>query len=496
MNFIYLRKSRAEEGMSTEEVLAKHKAALLELADRLGLYVSKENILEEVVSGEKLYARTEMLKLLERIRAGDVDAVLCMDIDRLGRGGMADQGTIFDAFRDAGTLIITPDKTYDLTNDADIEMTEFKAFFARAEWRAIRKRMRRGLMQTIEAGGYTANAPYGYRQCRIGKLPSLEIVEEEARFVRYIYDRYLSGIGAQTIAEEINAMGSRPRRGAIWHRETVRHILRNPTFAGKVAWNRVKHFRPGAHGKDKHHVVYMPEEEWILVDGVHEAIIPWEKWLEAQRRRKQRYIPPSNTGQRANPFAGIIRCSQCGNNMQRMGSNKGVPYLLCTTKGCSAGAKFEFVEERMVECLREELDVLKLKLARGEGPDTSAIEAALSSVKRELEKVDSRIPRLYEFLEDGTYDRATFRSRLDAAEEEKAKLTGQLDELKAKLEDCLSHDPRKTAAELENLLELYPTLSPADKNSALKALGIQAIYTKYKKTKPHDFTLELQLQDF
>lgn len=491
---MYLRKSRAEEGQSTEEVLAKHRAALGELADRLGLTV--DGIYEEVASGEKLYARPEMLKLLERVRSGDVDAVLCMDIDRLGRGGMADQGTIFDAFRDAGTLIITPEKTFDLTNDVDIEMTEFKAFFARAEWRAIRKRMRRGLMQTIEAGGYTANAPYGYRQCRIGKLPSLEIVEDEAKFVRYIYEQYLSGVGAQTIAQELNAMGSRPRRGAEWNRNTVRHILRNPTFAGKVAWNRVKHFRPGSHGKDKHHVVYTPEDEWILVDGVHEAIIPWERWQEAQKRRKSRYIPPSNTGQRANPFAGIILCSQCGHNMQRMGNNKGEPYLLCTTKGCSAGAKFEYVEERMVELLRDELDVLQVRIARGEGPDLSTLEAALASTQRELEKVAARIPRLYEFLEDGTYDRATFRSRLDAAEAEKAAISERLSELEKQIEERRTHDPRKTAAALENLLQLYPTLSPAEKNSALKALGISAVYTKYKKTKPRDFTLELKLREF
>ena len=491
---MYLRKSRAEEGQSTEEVLAKHRAALGELADRLGLSV--DGIYEEVASGEKLYARPEMLKLLERVRSGDVDAVLCMDIDRLGRGGMADQGTIFDAFRDAGTLIITPEKTFDLTNDVDIEMTEFKAFFARAEWRAIRKRMRRGLMQTIESGGYTANAPYGYRQCRIGKLPSLEIVEDEAKFVRYIYEQYLSGVGAQTIAQELNAMGSHPRRGAEWNRNTVRHILRNPTFAGKVAWNRVKHFRPGSHGKDKHHVVYTPEDEWILVDGVHEAIIPWEHWQEAQKRRKARYIPPSNTGQRANPFAGVILCSQCGHNMQRMGNNKGEPYLLCTMKGCSAGAKFEYVEERMVELLRDELDVLQVRIARGEGPDLSTLEAALASTQRELEKIVARIPRLYEFLEDGTYDRATFRSRLDAAEAEKAAISERLSELEKQIEERRSHDPRKTAAALENLLQLYPTLSPAEKNSALKALGISAVYTKYKKTKPRDFTLELKLREF
>lgn len=491
---MYLRKSRAEEGQSTEEVLAKHRAALSDLADKLGLVI--DGVYEEVASGEKLYARPEMLKLLEKIRAGEVEAVLCMDIDRLGRGGMADQGTIFDTFREAGTLIITPEKTYDLTNDIDVEMTEFKAFFARAEWRAIRKRMRRGLMQTIEAGGYTANAPYGYRRCRIGKLPSLEVVESEARFVRYIYERYLAGVGAQTIAQELNSMGSCPRRGAAWNRNTVRHVLRNPTFAGKVAWNRVKHYRPGAHGKDKHHVVYSPESDWIMVDGIHEAIIPWETWLEAQRRRKAHYIPPSNTGQRANPYAGIIKCSRCGHNMQRMGSSSGEAYLLCTTKGCCAGAKFEYVDERMKELLRDELESLKLMIANGSAQNTEALEAALSAVDHEREKVETRIPRLYEFLEDGTYDKSTFRVRLDAAESELAALASKREDLTKQLEERRSRDPRAAAAALENLLQLFPTMTPADKNSALKALSVEVLYTKEKKSKPRDFTLELRLRDF
>ena len=493
MNAMYLRKSRAEEGMSTEEVLAKHRTALSELAERLD--ISIDAVYEEVVSGEKLYARPEMLRLLEDIRSGDVDAVLCMDIDRLGRGGMADQGTIFDAFRENGTLIITPDKTYDLTNDNDIEMTEFKAFFARAEWRAIRKRMRRGLMQTIEAGGYAANAPYGYRQTRKDKLPTLEIVEEEARFVRYIYDRYLSGAGAQTIAQELNAMGSVPHRSAEWSRNSVRHILRNPTFAGKVAWNRVKHYRPGAHGKDKHHVVYTPEDEWIMVDGAHEAIIPYEKWLEVQRRRKEKYIPPNNTGQRSNPFAGLIVCSECGHNMQLM-KMKGEPYLLCNTKGCCASAKFEYVEEAVCELLRETLDGLKLMIRNGLEPETETIEASLELAKKELAKVEARIPRLYEFLEDGTYDRPTFRTRLAAAEAERDALIKRRDAVQEKLEEAKQRDPRKPAAALENLLKLYPTLSAAEKNLLLKDIVGKITYTKPKKTKPRDFHLTLTLKDF
>ena len=95
-----------------------------------------------------------------------------------------------------------------------------------------------------------------------------------------------------------------------------------------------------------------------------------------------------------------------------------------------------------------------------------------------------------------TYDRATFRSRLDAAEKELAELANKRAGLERQIDERRRSDPRKAAAALENLVQLYPTMSPADKNSALKALGVEVTYTKEKKTKPRDFTLELQLRDF
>ena len=58
----YLRKSRMEEGMDTEEVLAKHRKALAEFADRNNIHIIETYY--EVVSGESLYARPELLGLL------------------------------------------------------------------------------------------------------------------------------------------------------------------------------------------------------------------------------------------------------------------------------------------------------------------------------------------------------------------------------------------------------------------------------------------------
>ena len=71
--------------------------------------------------------------------------------------------------------------------------------------------------------------------------------------------------------------------------------------------------------------------------------------------------------------------------MQLMKMNGG-PYLLCNTKGCCAGAKFEYVEEAVCELLRETLDGLKLMIRNGLEPETEAIEAALELAVRNSQK--------------------------------------------------------------------------------------------------------------
>lgn len=218
-----------------------------------------------------------------------------------------------------------------------------------------------------------------------GKLPSLEIVEEEAEFVRFIYRQYLAGDGAQSIARQLNAMGSSPHRGAQWSRSSVRHILSNPTFAGKVAWNRVKHFRPGEHGHDRHHVVYMPESEWLLVDGAHEPIIPFEQWEAAQQRRRARSVPPRRSGAAANPLAGLIVCARCGRKMQKSGE-----YLLCPTAGCCAAARFTCIAEALYSALEPSVPRLRLRPRA-----VDALPSPLSAVgalERELARVEAVCP--------------------------------------------------------------------------------------------------------
>lgn len=70
---------------------------------------------------------------------------------------------------------------------------------SRREYKIINKRLQRGLRQSIQAGCYVANAPYGYRKTVIDRKPTLEIYEPEARFVQMMFSLYAQGFGCTSV---------------------------------------------------------------------------------------------------------------------------------------------------------------------------------------------------------------------------------------------------------------------------------------------------------
>lgn len=490
----YLRKSRMEEGMDTVEVLARHRQALREYAASHEIHIIETYC--EVVSGESLYARPEMLRLLSDVEEGKYEAVLVMDLDRLSRGRMKDQGIILDAFKDSGTLIVTPEKTYDLSDEIDDELAEFKTFMSRREYKIINKRLRRGLAQSIRDGCYVANAPYGYRKVTVDRKPTLEINEDEAKFVRMMFELYVQGFGCVSVARHVNALGARPHRSESFTRSSVANILRNPTYIGKIVWDQKKHIRKGSHGNPKHITIYQPREKWTITDGLHPAIVSKELYDQVQEILAGRYLPPSNDGTVKSSLAGLVKCARCGKNMQRMGMNKGQTYLLCNTPGCCAGAKFEFAEERVLTMLQEELDRLTLHKPLEKAKDTAALDASLAAVRKELTSANGQKNRLYELLELGEYDLPTFRERMGKVKEKIAGLEEKEKSLQDKLERARTADPSALAKRIQAVLEAYSTSDAPHRNALLKSVIETAWYTKEKKSKPADFTMTLTLKAF
>ena len=491
----YLRKSRAEEGESLEEVLNRHKTRLKDLAKSLNVGIV--DWYEEIVSGESVSVRPKMQELLDAVADEQYHAVFCMDIDRLGRGDMQDQGLILSTFRRSETKIITPNRTYDLTDETDETMTEFLAFFARQEYKMIRKRMRRGTIACLQEGGYVANAPYGYEQCRINKKPSLRIVPEEGRFVKLAFDRYCSGVGATAIADELNTLGSIPRRNDKWNKNSIRYMLRNPVYCGLTVYNRKSHTKKGHHGADRNITRTNPEEKWLVAPGLHDAIITKEQFQQAQDIRQGRVYPKMNIqdGTIKHQFAGIFRCSKCGKNLFTLVSAKGGPYLACYTPDCCAMVKERYMENYIVTALTAALNDLDLQKDNDMSVGLSTIEAELHIVEAEIQKIGTRKARLYTFLEDGTYDRDTFKDRMNKAEQEQQVLHTRLKKLQAQKKSMMASNTRLLRERLETALSLWSTSSYQARNSLLKSVIADAVYTKEKKSKPTDFSVEITLQN-
>lgn len=486
----YIRKSRADDPHeSLEETLQKHKEILAKLVLEKGYVVRQEDVYEEVVSGESLYSRPQMLKLLEAVEAGKYAGVLCVDIQRLGRGSMTDQGVILDAFKSSGTKIITPTREYDLTNETDETYTEFETFMSRQEYKLIRRRLQRGLRSTIEAGGYIANAPFGYEKCKVGKTPSLRIYEPEAKFVRLAYDLYCQGVGCQHIADRLNAEGAKPHRGDQFNRNSVRFMLTNPVYIGKIVWDRKKHIRKGAKGNAKHITLYTPKDQWTVTQGLHPPLITQDKWDQVQEIFAKRYRTPSYTGVIENPLAGLMICGNCGKHMQRAAHMRGGPFLLCTNRGCIPMSKLPLVEEQALLGISKKLEELRYKADGTQDAEADTSKQEKAAIQAQIETARRQDAKLHDLLEQGVYDIDTFLQRHGVLVDR----IKHYEEVLSSIRPTKQLDTDAMADRVEYVLSAYHGATPEERNHLLKSVVEKIVYHKEKGAKPADFTLDVYL---
>lgn len=492
---IYLRKSRSDpEDESIHETLARHKKTLLEFAKKTNLTIVE--IYEEVVSGDGLFVRPEMMRLMADVESDKYDGVLCVDLDRLGRVDTKDRGIILDAFKTHNTLIILPDKTYDLNNDLDEFSTEIQMLFARQELKKITARLQAGMRRTVRDGYHICEPPYGYRRAYIEKRPTLEICEEEAKIIRMVFDMYVNqGIGSSAIANTLNSMGLKPRKNDVFSRTTIQFYLQNETYIGKIVWNK-KHKIKKKMPADKHRQVLNPREEWIVSEGVHPAIIDEDLFYRAQEIRKSHSNPPSDKGILKNPFAGLIKCKTCGLSMSRQLSKKCGPRLLCVTKNCNKSINIDKIENFMYGYFKDllldydanvSLDTNKKILARSDTVTSQILE-----LKKKISVLKNQKNNLHNLLEQGVYDIATFTDRGQVISAQITSLEQMLIEHQNILVNISAPSPSKeTIPTLRHLVDNYYIMSPKEKNIAMKKL-IEVIYYKRDKSAPKDaFEIEI-----
>ncbi len=451
---MYLRKSRADDTHETvETTLQRHEDSLRELAVAQGLEITM--VYREVVSGERLSARAQMQRLLSDCEGGEFGCVLCMDIDRLGRGSMAEQGYILDTLKAAGVRIVTPRKVYDLSNDLDETYSEFESFMARQELKLIKRRLQRGVMRTAEEGGFLSVPPYGYRRAEINGHPSLSPVAEEAEAVRRIFHWYIrEGLGCQQIAERLHAMGFLPRRAATFGRTAVLDILKNPVYCARVQ-------RQGINGT-------------INAAGLHPPLVSEQDFAAAAAIRQARAHPPSAKHTRRNPLAGLVFCGFCGAPMQRLPASRTrrQESLACPHKGCNVAARLDAVEQAVMRA------VFPLLPSTIQPPKAPPPSDPLAVRRRQIQE---QLARLYPLLEQGVYTAEEFAQR-------RTTLTAQSAALPPP-PTCPKPNPIAIAT-----VTAYTRADAAGRNAFWRLLIKRITYKKTADSLPCEFSLEIEMK--
>lgn len=484
---IYLRKSRKDQEAEEAETLSKHKKTLLEFAKKNGYNVIQ--IYEEVASGETIESRPKMKLLLEEVERGFYDAVLVMDIDRLGRGNMMDQGIIFDTFQRSHTLIITPQKTYDLNNEIDNEYSEFLAFMARKELKLITRRLFQGRIRSVQEGNYVGSKPpFGYEIKKDENGPYLVPHPEESDIVRQIFAWYTSDdpnerMGSRKIARKLNQMNIPTTTGKTWTPRNIIHILQNEVYIGRIQFK--KRVIEKVRGKKK----FKPQDktEWIDVKGKHEPLIDEKTFWKAQEiRTRKRH----NSGPRKprNPLAGLLICGKCGYYIVYDPDYRGIrkPQIRCPRQCGNRGAVFHVVEEKLISELYNWINQQKIKPdpTYNKSKKNSSIklkQKAIEKLKAEIKEYEKQQENLYNFLERGIYSEEIFMKRSATIAERIKELTESLSTLQSDLEreQKQSELQTKIIPHYEHILDIYQTTEdPAKKNILLKGILQHAIYTR------------------
>lgn len=411
---VYLRKSRSDDPlMDVEEVLANHEKLLDDWAENnLGGIIPEENKYREVVSGETLKDRPEILKLLRKIENPKIKVVAVVEPQRLTRGDLEDIGRMMKLLKHTHTLVATPQRIYDLTDDYDFDAFERELKRGNDYLEYTKKILNRGRLLSVSQGYFIGSIPpYGYEKTFVmdgkRKRPTLAEKSEEADTVRMIFDLYVNkDYGTTNICNILEELHIKPPKGKYWSPYAVNDMLSNIHYIGKVKWNwrktvlvvedsEIIKTRPKA--KDGDYLVY---------DGKHPAIVSEELFQAAQEKRGRTSRQKASTELR-NPFAGLLFC-RCGRAMSlrfykdKLGKERSAPRLLCDGQTrCRIGScRYSEIVDRVCNALEKHIHDFTVKLQSDEPEVISFHQEKIRLLERRLKELQEKELALWEMQSD------------------------------------------------------------------------------------------------
>jgi site-specific DNA recombinase len=412
---VYLRISRDKgEGIDT---LQNHRERLTLLCREREYNIIK--IYEEVISGQaKMESREELNLMLSELH--QYDAIVVVSIDRLSRD-LEYSINIFKQLEKAGVPVVTPERIY---YENDFTLFAIESTLAHGEYKAIRKRMLQGKYDGARRGEWIHRTPpIGYVR---GEDKKLVIEPKGAEIVKQIFSLAESGYGAPAIAKRLT--GHRTAMGKPFTVNAVLTILNNQTYLGHITFN----------ANDKR-----GNTETITCKEAHEPIINKEQFNQVQSALQARYVGDRVArsharGATISILKDLVYC-QCGLKLRMKKDNKQASAIYL--RACKCGNK-GLNEKVLLELFIKEFNdyqvLFSWQIQKAlEMPITDnkeVLEQQVKELQKTADKLSRRLEGYAEMRADGEITRELYQKKKAETEDELAKASDKIEELKSRME--------------------------------------------------------------
>ncbi len=241
------------------------------------------------------------------------DVILVYKLDRLNRK-LKDLLGFLEELDVLGLNIKSATEPFDTTTSAGKFLVHMLGSSAEFERNRLVERVVPGMMMGVKKGHWQGAryAPFGYSYSKENKR--LEVVPEEAKIVKNMFEMYLAGNSTSKIAGLLYKEGVPTRSGGKFHTKLICDILHNKVYLGKLVWNK-HHYdtKQKTSGGKGYRYIKNSADKVIEVDDVHEKIID-PKIFELVQERMKKNARASTVKYKNNTYylSGVTYCGVCG----------------------------------------------------------------------------------------------------------------------------------------------------------------------------------------
>ncbi|HFU7527274.1 TPA: DUF4368 domain-containing protein [Streptococcus agalactiae] len=390
---LYERLSRDDELEGESNSIVNQKKILEEYASKNNL-TNIIHFTDDGISGTQ-FDRPGFMEMMNGVNTGNIGCIIVKDMSRLGRDYLK-VGQCMEILRQKGVRLIAINDNVDSFYRED-DFTPFRNIMNEWYARDTSRKIQSTFRSKGESGKHTASTPpYGYIKDEKDK-DKWVVDEKAAEIVRRIFNLTMQGNGPYRIAKILEAekidipayhqqkLGyglhqsknfEYPYR---WCSSTIASVLKKKEYLGHTV-----NFKTRKHFKDKKSK-YVSEDNWLIFENTHEAIIDQETFDNVQRIRGNVKRYPDGWGE-YHPLTGLMYCADCGSKMyvHRTNNYKNIPYYVCSNYkkvpcGTLCPSAHRIKAEVVINLIQETLKDIKNYLDEDN-------EAFIHSIQNEMEE--------------------------------------------------------------------------------------------------------------